>query len=146
MARVLFLEKPGCRNNTRQKGLLEAAGHKVVARDLRDEPWTPDTLRPFFGDRPVADWFNKASPRVKSGEIDPAAVTEEQALALMCGDPLLIRRPLVQVGTRRTCGFDMAEMDAWIGLAGAPPADVETCPRSHAAVGCGTPEPLLKLL
>jgi nitrogenase-associated protein len=53
MADVIFFEKPGCGGNTRQKALLEQAGHRVIARDLFAEPWTAETLRPFFGDRPV---------------------------------------------------------------------------------------------
>ena len=49
MANVTFYEKPGCRNNTKQKILLLAAGHNLEAKSLLTEPWTPETLRPFFG-------------------------------------------------------------------------------------------------
>ncbi len=72
MAKVIFYEKPGCGGNARQKALLVASGHEIEARNLLTEIWTPDALRPFFGARPVAEWFNAASPRVKSGEITPA--------------------------------------------------------------------------
>jgi len=64
MARVIFYEKPGCKNNTRQIVCLTAAGHEVVADSLLSEPWTVEKLRSFFGDRPVIEWFNKAAPRV----------------------------------------------------------------------------------
>ena len=40
MASVLFFEKPGCVNNTRQKALLAASGHSVWARNLLAEKWT----------------------------------------------------------------------------------------------------------
>jgi hypothetical protein len=60
MAKILFFEKPGCANNTRQKALLAAAGHEVDARNLLTEAWTPERLRPYFGSRPVAEWFNRA--------------------------------------------------------------------------------------
>ncbi|PWC49346.1 ArsC/Spx/MgsR family protein [Azospirillum sp. TSA6c] len=119
MADVIFFEKPGCGGNARQKALLEQAGHRVVARDLLSEPWTPQTLRPFFGDRPVADWFNRAAPVVKSGEVVPESMDEATALAAMVERPLLIRRPLMQVGDRRDCGFETDRVDAWIGLGGA---------------------------
>jgi nitrogenase-associated protein len=131
MAHVTFFEKPGCKNNTQQKILLTAAGHALTPRNLLTEPWTAETLRPYFGDRPVAEWFNRANPRVKSGEIDPAALTEAEALALMVVEPLLIRRPLMDVAGEKRAGFDMARVDAWIGLAEAPARDVETCPKSH---------------
>jgi nitrogenase-associated protein len=116
MAKVIFYEKPGCGGNARQKALLIASGHEVEARDLRAEPWTVATLRPFFGVKPVQDWFNGSSPRVKSGEVKPGDLSPEQALAMMIEDPLLIRRPLMQVGDRREAGFNQARVDAWIGL------------------------------
>jgi nitrogenase-associated protein len=63
MARIVFYEKPGCGNNTKQKVLLAAAGHEVIARNLLTEPWTQERLLEFFGARPVAEWFNRAAPR-----------------------------------------------------------------------------------
>ncbi|BAI71413.1 nitrogenase-associated protein [Azospirillum sp. B510] len=116
MADVIFYEKPGCGGNARQKALLERAGHRLEVRDLLAEPWTPETLRPFFGDRPVADWFNRAAPAVKSGEVVPEAMDEAAALAALVERPLLIRRPLMRVGERRDCGFETDRVDAWIGL------------------------------
>jgi nitrogenase-associated protein len=130
MATVIFYEKPGCVNNTRQKALLAASGHTVLARNLLDAPWTAPTLRPFFDGLPVSEWFNPSAPRVKSGEIDPAALTPQGALSEMMRDPLLIRRPLMQVDDRRMVGFDPAAVDAWIGLSSLPSRDLETCPRS----------------
>ena len=50
MATVTFYEKPGCINNTRQKKLLAAAGHQVVAKNLLTEVWQAERLRAFFGD------------------------------------------------------------------------------------------------
>jgi nitrogenase-associated protein len=116
MAKVIFYEKPGCGGNARQKALLIASGHEVDARNLRAEPWTAASLRPFFGSRPVEDWFNASSPRVKAGEVKPSELSPEAALAMMIEDPLLIRRPLMQVEDRRESGFDQARVDAWIGL------------------------------
>lgn len=140
MADVIFFEKPGCGGNARQKALLEAAGHRVLARDLLGEAWTADSLRPFFGDRPVADWFNRAAPAVKSGEVVPEALDEAAALAMMVARPLLIRRPLMQVGDRRACGFETERVDAWIGLGqGAWEGRMEGCQRPGMA-SCPPPE------
>jgi nitrogenase-associated protein len=116
MAKVIFYEKPGCGGNARQKALLVASGHDVEPRNLLAEPWTAATLRLFFGARPVPEWFDGASPRIKSGEIRPSELSEEAALALMIEDPLLIRRPLMQVGDRSEAGFDAVKVAAWIGL------------------------------
>lgn len=128
MATVVFFEKPGCRNNTRQKQILTEAGHQVVARDLLQEPWTADRLRSFFGDRPVAEWFNRAAPRVKAGEVVPETVGAEAALAMMLAEPLLIRRPLLEVDGRRDVGFEADRLAALLGPLGD--AGSEACPRS----------------
>ncbi|HEX8979223.1 MAG TPA: ArsC/Spx/MgsR family protein [Parasulfuritortus sp.] len=140
MATVVFYEKPGCANNTRQKVLLAAAGHTVWAKNLLMERWTAARLRPFFGNLPVAQWFNPSAPRVRDGEVDPARLTETEALLLMMADPLLIRRPLMEVDGECRAGFDQTAVDAWIGLASkAGAGDLETCPRPQRATLCATP-------
>ncbi|PWC54582.1 ArsC/Spx/MgsR family protein [Azospirillum sp. TSO22-1] len=130
MAEVVFYEKPGCVGNARQKKLLEEAGHRLIVRDLLSTVWTDQTLRPFFGERPVAEWFNRSAPAVKSGAVNPDALGEDEALALLLADPLLIRRPLMRVGDRRACGFDADAVDAWIGLARKPGGNIEGCPKA----------------
>ncbi len=132
MVRVIFYEKPGCINNTKQKTLLQKAGHEVIAYNLLTTPWTVASLRPFFGDRPVREWFNRTAPLVKSGEVVPENLNEKTALELMIKYPLLIRRPLMQVGDISQVGFDRAKIDAWIGLTSSTVLeDLETCPRTH---------------
>jgi nitrogenase-associated protein len=69
MAKVIFYEKPGCGGNARPKALLVSSGHELDVRNLLAEPWTAERLQPFFGSRPVAEWFNASAPRVKSGEM-----------------------------------------------------------------------------
>ncbi len=147
MATVLFFEKPGCINNTKQKVLLAAAGHTVQAKNLLTEKWTAERLRAFFGELPVPEWFNHSAPRVRDGEIWPHRLTGEEALALMLAEPLLIRRPLMQVGFECRVGFDQEAVHRWIGLSSKISSkfsskagereDLETCPRQtgklHAA-------------
>lgn len=138
MATVYFYEKPGCINNTRQKKLLAAAGHQVVALNLLTEPWHADRLRVFFGELAVRDWFNYSAPSLKYGEIDPDNLSEREALALMLENPLLIRRPLMQVGDSLMAGFDQQAVDNWIGLKEIGTGqDLESCPRLHAQDNCG---------
>ncbi|TCM82719.1 ArsC/Spx/MgsR family protein [Rhodovulum steppense] len=129
MARITFFEKPGCIGNARQRALLAASGHDLDTRDILHEPWTVERLRPFFGDRPVRDWFNQSAPRVKSGEVQPDALTAEEALGLMVRDPLLIRRPLMQVGCERMAGFEQEKVEAWIGLRPTNRPVTDDCPR-----------------
>ncbi|PKU21911.1 ArsC/Spx/MgsR family protein [Telmatospirillum siberiense] len=138
MANVLFYEKPGCRNNTRQKALLEASGHRVDARSLLTEPWTKERLRGFFGDLPVAAWFNRAAPKVKDGTVVPERFTEAEALAAMLADPLLIRRPLMEVDGEKSVGFDAGRIREWIGLIDPETPPSEGCLRTDGH-SCPTP-------
>lgn len=137
MAHVIFYEKPGCGGNARQKALLSDSGHDVEARSLLAHPWTEAELLGFFGQRPVAEWFNRAHPKVKAGEVVPEAMSAEQALALMLAEPLFIRRPLLQVGERRETGWDEARVEAWIGLKRAGIG--EGCPKGQEHVPCPSP-------
>jgi hypothetical protein len=75
--------------------------------------------------------------------VQPDRVDAETALALMVHDPLLIRRPLMQVGDRCEVGFDTATVDRWIGLQAAAgesaerdrliQQDLQTCPNTVTA-------------
>jgi nitrogenase-associated protein len=129
MAHVVFWEKPGCAGNARQKALLAASGHILEVRNLLTEPWDAARLRSFFGARPVADWFNRSSPRVKSGEVAPERLDEAAAIALMLADPLLIRRPLMEADGRREAGFDPERVRSWIGLAEPRAPVTDSCVR-----------------
>ena len=141
MTTVVFYEKPGCGNNTKQKVWLAASGHTVLAKNLLTEKWTAERLQAFFGDLPVSQWFNPAAPRVKSGEIDPSSCSGSEALNLMLADPLLIRRPLMEADGELRVGFDPDAVNAWIGLNDAKPSgDIEACPNTHRATPCPSPE------
>jgi nitrogenase-associated protein len=143
MAVVTFYEKPGCKGNLRQKTLLAAAGHTVQAKNLKTEAWTADRLLAFLGELPVTAWFNRAAPAIKSGEIIPEKLGFEDALHLMLANPLLIRRPLMEIGEERQVGFDIAAVDAWIGLKNVelPEGNIEACvhgPEGHGSCGSHT--------
>lgn len=139
MSDVIFYEKPGCATNARQKATLAAAGHAVEARSLLATPWTRETLLSFFAGLPVAVWFNKASPRIKSGAFDPAAQTQDTALAAMLADPLLIRRPLVEADGARRAGFDNDLVARLVG--GVDVSDVQGCAHGDAPhASCAPPK------
>jgi len=140
MATITFYEKPGCKGNLRQKTLLAAAGHTVQAKSLKTEAWSAERLLQFVGKLPVARWFNPAAPAIKSGQLVPENISFEHALQLLLENPLLIRRPLMEVGEERMVGFDPAAVDAWIGLNGVelPAGNIEACvhgPEGHGSCG-----------
>jgi len=134
MTHIVFFEKPGCGGNARQRSALEAAGHTLERRNLLTVHWTPQSLMAYLAPLPVAAWFNRAAPRVKSGEVQPEALDADAALALLLQEPLLIRRPLMQRTDDNTClvGFDTDAVHAWVGL-GTEPAS------TRALEGCVSP-------
>jgi nitrogenase-associated protein len=131
MTHLVFFEKPGCGGNARQRAALAAAGHTLERRNLLTTHWTSESLLAFLASLPVADWFNRAAPRVKSGEVQPDLLDADTALALLLGEPLLIRRPLMQRADDHTrhVGFETAAVDAWVGLGTNPasPGTLEGC-------------------
>ena len=141
MTHIVFFEKPGCAGNARQRRALEAAGHQLERRNLLTCHWTRQALLEFLGPLPVADWFNRAAPRVKSGEVRPEGLSTDAALDLLLAQPLLIRRPLMQRSDTqsRHVGFATEAVDAWVGLGTDPAfaASLEGCAAS--AERCPTP-------
>ncbi len=126
--KIVFYEKPGCKGNARQKAMLESAGYALETRSILDEPWQADVLRAFFGDRPVADWFNWKAPAVKRGEVEPDSFNAAGALEIMLREPILIRRPLIDLNGQKACGFDESVL-AMLGV-GESSEGMEACQNS----------------
>ena len=135
MAHIIFFEKPGCGGNARQKALLRAARHTLDVLDLLHWPWTAESLLAFLAPLPVAEWFNRAAPRIKSGEVQPETLSTDAALALLLAEPLLIRRPLMALGEQRMVGFDAERVHAWVGL--GPNAPSAATPLEGCAAAAG---------
>ncbi len=131
MSTIFFYEKPGCINNTKQKKLLREAGYEVDARNLLTEPWSAGRLTEFFSGLPVSEWFNRSAPQIKDGKVDPERLTPEQAIKLMLQEPLLIRRPLMQIGEHYLVGFEADRVNQVLALAWREnqKGELEQCPQ-----------------
>lgn len=132
---IHFYEKPGCINNTKQKRLLEENGHTVIAHSLLTTEWDEATLRSFFGDLPINEWFNLSAPRIKNGEISPDDFDEDTAIDVMVEEPLLIRRPLIEAEGELTCGFDNALVRKLLGE-DTDVSNLQTCPNMAQGNKC----------
>ncbi len=144
MASIVFFEKTGCINNTKQKKILESAGHNVEAIDLLYHPWSREQLLSFFDELEVKDWFNKNAPKVASGEIVPESFDRESALDALLNERILIKRPLLVVGDTRLVGFDKEKLDELIGLTVPESSDAKSllsqdlslCPQKSNGYSC----------
>jgi nitrogenase-associated protein len=138
MTELVFYEKPGCIGNQQQKALLRQLGISLEVRDLLSESWSSESLRPFFANKPVAEWFNDSAPQVKNGEIEIHRLSEEKALSLMVQQPILIRRPLMVCQSLRQSGFTPGPVLDYLGVILDPEKDLQACPsRQHS---CETPQ------
>lgn len=92
----------------------------------------------------MVEWFNRAAPAVKSGAVDPQQLSGEQALALLLAEPLLIRRPLIQLGAAHLVGFDPAALNALLPaeqqLQDAPGGSDGCSCEAHGHAACKSPE------
>ncbi|MDD2782135.1 ArsC/Spx/MgsR family protein [Sulfuricurvum sp.] len=103
---VVFYEKPFCAANAKQKQILRQSGCTLIERNLLEHGLDAESLRSFMGDKKVCEWFNPAAPAIKNGEIFPETLDEDSAMALLMANPILIRRPLMVIGSEKLCGFD----------------------------------------
>ncbi|WP_372776320.1 ArsC/Spx/MgsR family protein [Mangrovibacterium sp.] len=123
MARIVFFEKTGCINNTKQKNILTLAGHEVEPLNLLHYSWTNEELLSFFEGVEVKDWFNRNAPAIASGQLIPESFDPESALKTLIKEPILIKRPLMIVDGHRIVGFDTEKLDALIGIKGTQNAE-----------------------
>lgn len=132
MSNIRFYEKPGCINNTKQKKLLSQAGYEVEARNLLTEPWSRERLEAFFDHMAVVERFNRSAPMIVSGQVVPEELDNEQAYQLMLEEPLLIRRPLIEIGGHRLVGFEQEKINRVlaISLVKSESGSLEACPRT----------------
>jgi len=130
MSTIRFFEKRGCATNAKQKKCLQNAGHTLLVEDLLAYPWAENAvyLRTFFGEKPLADWFNGNAPDIKNGVIDVALFDEKSTIDAMMANPLLIRRPLMEWDSVKMAGFDANEVRAKLGL------DLENLPQDSCSM------------
>ena len=116
MAKIIFYEKTGCKNNTKQKKILTLTGHEVEAIDLIQHPWTKDELLSFFDGLEPKYWFNLNAPAFSEGLLEPEQFDKESAMEALLNDHILIKRPLLIIGDTKLVGFDAERIATLIGL------------------------------
>ena len=107
MIPIIFYEKPGCVNNTKQKKRLVDFGFNVISTNLLKTSFSKEQLLNFFADKEIKDCINPNAPIVKNKELDVENSSADDLLALMISNPILIKRPLIAIGSNKFCGFDL---------------------------------------
>jgi len=94
---------------------LSRGGVTFTTRDLFKEPLSQDEIRGLARLAPggVRGLLSLRSPQVKALGLDRRQVSDSHLVALMAGEPRLLRRPLFHDGRRLVIGFDK---DAYASL------------------------------
>lgn len=90
-------------------------GVQLNERDFFAEPLLEKELRALIGGRPVGDIFSWNSPSFKKLGSSREDLDDEELIRLMLGEPRLIRRPLVGLGSKVIVGTDRDAMEQAFG-------------------------------
>ena len=131
---IIFYEKTGCAGNQRQKQVLEKNALSYQTRSLLDTPWTKETLEPFFQGLNKSAMINQFAPKIKNNELDIENYTKEELIELMCQEPILIKRPLLQIGSSYLCGFDIEQINKLLNTTICESLVIPTCQSSDSCV------------
>jgi nitrogenase-associated protein len=109
--KVIFYEKPNCAGNAKQKKLLTLNGVSYETRSILDTQWTKTLLHAFFEGLDTKDIYNPFAPKIKNKEIDTGTISKNELIELMIQEPILIKRPLLEIGETKMCGFDIEKIN-----------------------------------
>lgn len=128
--RVVFYEKTGCAGNKKQKELLKSHGVEFEVKSLLDTKWTKESLNSFFEGLDKEKIVNQFAPQVKKGEINISKLSKDELVELMLDEPILIKRPLIEVEETKVCGFDIAKLNSALNLDLDSKKEIGTCQSS----------------
>lgn len=110
---MLFLCYPKCTTCQKARGYLDAKGIAYELRDIKLENPTADELRTWWqaSGLPLKKFFNTSGQQYRAlGLKDKLpAMTEEEQLALLATDGMLVKRPILLAGEQVLVGFQEAQ-------------------------------------
>jgi len=112
---MLFLCYPKCTTCQKAKAYLEANGIAYELRDIKQENPSAEELTLWWktSGLPLKKFFNTSGLQYKALNLKEKlpAMTEEEQIALLASDGMLVKRPLLIVGEDVLVGFRQAEWD-----------------------------------
>lgn len=105
-----------CDTMKKARTWLDARGAAYTFHDYRTDGITRDQLEAWVAELGWEVLLNRAGTTFrKLPEADKAGLTAEKAIALMLAQPSMIKRPVLDLGSRRLVGFDDAAWRAALG-------------------------------
>lgn len=109
MSKFLFVEYPRCSTCQRAKKFLEEKGVDFEARHIVENPLRIEELRAWItrSGLPVRKFFNTSGLRYKALALKDKlpAMCEDEQIALLASDGMLIKRPLLISNASVCVGF-----------------------------------------
>ena len=127
-----FYEKTGCSGNAKQKELLKSHNISFIVKSLLDTPWSKETLSEFFKGLEIKDIFNPFAPQIRDKEIDINSLSKDEAISLMIKNPILIKRPLLEINGTKICGFDIEKINSLFNVNIDTNKKLNTCSSSDS--------------
>ena len=127
-----FYEKTGCGGNAKQKELLKSHNISFSVKSLLDTPWTVETLSEFFKGLELVDMFNPFAPQIRDKQIDINTLSKDEAIELMIKNPILIKRPLLDINGVKVCGFDIEKINELLNVNIDTNKKLNTCSSSDS--------------
>ncbi len=116
---MLFLCYPKCTTCQKARAYLDAKGVPYEFRDIKLENPTADELRQWWqaSGMPLRKFFNTSGLQYKALNLKDKlpTMTEEEQLALLATDGMLVKRPILVGDGFVVTGFRQAEWDEKLG-------------------------------
>jgi arsenate reductase len=125
--KVIFYEKTGCSGNDRQKKLLRLNSIDFEVKSILDTTWDKETLGCFFENLEKKDMINQFAPQIKNNKIDISQISKDELIKKMCETPILIKRPLLEIGEDKIVGFDIDKINTLLGSKISDSINIFTC-------------------
>lgn len=112
---MLFLEYPKCTTCKKAKKWLNDHRAKFEDRDIKEKNPTAEELKTWYqkSGLPLKRFFNTSGMLYKSMQLKDRLpdMSEEEQLALLASDGMLVKRPLLIKGDTVLVGFKEAEWE-----------------------------------
>lgn len=112
---MLFLEYPKCTTCKKAKKWLNDHGAKFEDRDIKEKNPTAEELKTWYqkSGLPLKRFFNTSGMLYKSMQLKDRLpdMSEEEQLALLASDGMLVKRPLLIKGDTVLVGFKEEEWE-----------------------------------
>lgn len=115
---MLFLEYPKCTTCKKAKKWLEDHKAEFEDRDIKEKNPTMEELKSWYqkSGLPLKRFFNTSGLLYKSMQLKDKLpdMTEEEQLALLATDGMLVKRPLLIKGDQVRVGFKETEWESMV--------------------------------